>query len=319
MRRRMAAIDPSSHARIVQRNGRANVRRVGGRPKRLFQDLFHAVLVAPWLAYIAGLVGLLLGFNLLFAGLYLFQPGSIDGARAGSWQDAFFFSVETFATVGYGVMHPATLFGHVLATAEIICGMLGVALATGLTYAKFTRPKSNVLFSNVATIAVFDGCPTLMFRAANLRANQIVEAQVRVTLVRPGRTPEGYDIRRFIDLDLVRKDSPVFALTWTVMHRIDERSPLFGADAAVLAAMDAEIIAVVTGIDETSSSLIHARHSFRHPEIVLDEVFDDVIRHADDGLIHIDYRLFHATRPATVLLAETRDTHAARHQSLEAA
>ena len=285
-----------STARIVQRDGSASIVRRGG-SRQLGRDAYHLMLVAPWPAYLAVFVSGFGCFNAAFAWLYLIRPDSIVNARPGSWEDAFFFSVETMATVGYGVMAPGTVYGHVLATIEIVSGMLGVALATGLTFAKFTRPTSRVLFSETVVVAPFDGCPTLMFRAANLRSNQILEARVRLTLVRPETTVEGYAIRRFTDLALVREESPVFALTWTVMHRLDGASPLAGL-ARGADDRDIELIAVITGIDETFSSTIHSRQSYLASDIDHGRVFVDVIEHGPDGVIRVDYRNFHGTRPA---------------------
>ena len=301
---------PAIRARIVRRDGSPSIERVGSTAQS-GRDLYHLMLAAPWWLYVAALAGLFLGFNALFAALYAARPGSIANAAPGSLSDAFFFSVETLATVGYGAMSPASTYGHVVATIEIIVGMLGVALTTGLTFAKFTRPTSRVLFSKTAVIAVFDGVPTLMFRAANLRSNQILEARVRLTLVHPEETPEGYAIRRFVDLDLVRETSPIFALTWTVMHRIDRSSPLRSVLNGPHGWHDIELIAVITGIDETFSSTIHSRQSYLWEDVAFDRVFADVIQHGADGIIRIDYRLFDNTRAAAVTLSGTASPHTA--------
>ena len=270
-----------------------------GIPRFAAHDLYHYVLVQPWSIFFAILVALYLCANCGFAILYLLQPGGIAEARRGSWADAFFFSIETMATVGYGVMHPATLYAHLLVVIEILFGVLAVPVATGLTIVKFTRPSARVLFSRVAVITPFDGVPTLMFRLANIRGNQILEARIKVTILRNERSLEGYVIRRLVDLPLVRDSNPMFALSWSVMHRLDESSPLAAIGGDWWASDDLLILAIVTGIDGTSSATVHARHGWRAGDLQRDHVFEDILSVDADGQDFIDYRRFHATRAAT--------------------
>ena len=284
-----------------RRRGRADalpkVVRIG-LPKDRWRDLYHSLLVLPWSGFFAILVGFYLAANTGFATLFLLQRGAIAGAETGTWLEAFFFSVETMATVGYGVLHPGTLYGHIVATTEIIFGVMVVPLATGLVIAKFTRPTARILFSRHAVITAFEGRPTLIFRAANLRSNQIIEGRAQVSLLRRQTTEEGHQLRRIIDLPLVRETSPIFALSWSVMHRIDAASPLAGADAETLHAADARIIVVMTGIDGTTSSTVHATHQYTAGDIRFDHAFVDVVSLAADGTPHIDFNRFHETRPA---------------------
>jgi inward rectifier potassium channel len=190
-----------------------------------------------------------LGLNMLFALLYLLGDDAIANARPGSFADAFFFNVETISTVGYGQMSPATFYGHIVMTVDAMVGLSLLAVSAGLVLARLTRPTARVMFSKVAVVTAFNGVPTLSFRLANQRRNQILEVQVSVTLVRDERTAEGDWIRRFYDLQLGRQRSPIFAMTFTVMHPIHTASPLATATASSLATEAAENVVTVTGLD----------------------------------------------------------------------
>jgi inward rectifier potassium channel len=260
-------------------------------------DLYHSLLTLPWWAFLLGLAFVYLGLNVLFATLYLRGDGAIANARPGAFSDAFFFSVETLSTIGYGQMSPATLYGNVVMTVEALFGLTLLAVVAGLVFARVSRPTARVIFSKVAVVTPYNGVPTLSFRLANERRNQILEAQVSVTLVRDERTPEGEWMRRFYDLQLARQRSPIFAMTFTVMHPIDPASPLWNATAASLTAEAAEIVVTVTGIDETLSQAVHARTSYLAHEVVWGYRFADVFTQTEDGRLAIDYHRFHDTEP----------------------
>jgi inward rectifier potassium channel len=272
--------------------GDTPVRRIGG-GERVGFDIYHRLLTIRWAGFFALLALAYLVFNLAFGALYLAQPGAVANAKPGSFADGFFFSVQTMATIGYGDMHPLTLYANLLVTLEVLLGLTGLALATGLIFARFSRPTALVMFSQVAVIADYDGVPTLMFRAANQRRNQILEAQVSVSVLRDERTSEGATMRRFHDLALARARTPMFSLTWTVMHPIDESSPLRGATAETLRAENVEIVVALIGLDGTFSQTIHARHSYVAEEIVWNRRFADVLSRLADGTRVIDYRRFH--------------------------
>jgi len=260
-----------------------------------WRDAYFYLLVQPWSVFFAILIGFYLLANCVFASLYLLQPGGVDGAHG--WPDVFFFSLETMATVGYGVMHPVTLYAHLLVSAEILFGVLAVPVATGLTILKFSRPTARVLFSRHAVVTPFDGVPTLMFRAANIRSNTIIEARMKVTMLRLATTAEGHTLWRLTDLDLLRDTNPTFALSWTVMHAIDAKSPFFGMSSEDCFDQDVEIIVVMTGLDATSSSTVHARHVYDAADIRFGHAFADVVTELPDGSVRIDYRRFHDLRP----------------------
>ena len=266
-------------------------RPIRGAPTRIFDDLYHFLVNASWPALI-GMIAVAFAFaNLIFAtGYYL--DGGIENARTGSFADMFFFSVQTMATIGYGKMEPVSLFSNILVSIEALTGLLALALMTGLVFSKFSRPTARVRFSRYVVIGPRDGVTSLMIRAANLRANRIVEANIHVVLARQEITAEGDSVRRLYDLEMTRSRSAMFALSWTTVHRIVEGSPLFGETRESLAGSTAEIIVSITGLDETFSQTIHARHTYELDEIVWGARFADVVVLHPDGGRSVDYTHF---------------------------
>ncbi len=287
--RRTRSID---RPRRPRGRGALNAVIIGLQPHR-FSDFYHAFLESSWPAALAFLGGFFVVANLVFALFYLACGDCIEGARRGSLLDAFFFSVETIATIGYGQMVPRTTLANVLVSFEAFSGLLGIALVTGLVFSKFARPTARVMFSKVAVIARRNGQPCLMFRMANERATRIAEAQVRVALVRNEVTQEGESMRRPHDLALERDHSPIFALSWTVVHPITETSLLYGETPESLAEQGAELSVSMTGLDLTFAQTIHARHSYASADIIPDARFVDVFTPLADGTPQIDYRHFH--------------------------
>jgi inward rectifier potassium channel len=280
--------------RLIAR-GRADEILAIGLPRPWFRDLYHFALRISWSRFLLLGISLYIAANAVFALLYLIPGDAITNAQPGSLADAFFFSIETMATIGYGVMAPATFYANLLMTVETGVGLMLIAVATGLVFARFSRPTARVLFSRVAVIAPHNGVPTLSFRAANLRHNQILQAVVNVVLLRDEETQEGEMIRRFYDLKLARQRSPVFAMTFTVMHAIDRDSPLYGATAGTLQEQNAELIVTGTGIDETMAQPVHVRTSYLPHEILWSHRFVDLFGWTEDGRRVIDYRRFHDT------------------------
>jgi inward rectifier potassium channel len=267
-----------------------------GRRLAPHEDFYHFILTLGWLQFfLVVAVGFVLA-NTAFALLYMIEPGCISNAAG--FEELFFFSVQTLGTIGYGTMAPLTRFGHVVVSVEALVGLLFTAVVTGMTFARFARPTARILFSEKAIIAKRDGVPHLMFRLANWRRNQIVEAQLRLMVLLTERTQEGEVMRRPTPLSLVRDTNPMFALTWTALHRIDETSPFCGPDAMDrLRAANAEVYLSVSGLDETISQVINARYRYALEDIVYDARFVDVLQTREDGTRVIDYDKFHAIEP----------------------
>lgn len=262
-----------------------------------WHDPYHLLLTVSWSKFLALTVASYVATNALFALLYLAGGDSIKNARPGSFFDAFFFSVQTMATIGYGAMYPQTHYANLLVSLEALVGLLGVAMATGLMFARFSRPTARVIFSRVAVIAPHNGLPCLMLRVANERRNQILEAQMGLSLLRDEITMEGHYIRRFYDLKLVRSQTRIFALSWIVMHVIDENSPLYGETSESLAEANADIIATLMGIDETVSQTVHARRYYLTDEILWNMRFVDIFVNKPDGRRLLDFTRFHEVEP----------------------
>lgn len=268
-----------------------------GRKRRLFEDFYHRILGISWSAYFGLIVLSFLAANAVFASLYLLEHGSIAGAHD-TFVDAFFFSVQSLATIGYGAMAPATLYGHILVTIEALCGLLGFALITGITFSKFARPTARVLFSNKVVVGDRNGARFVMFRLANERQNQIVEATLRVIVLQNTTTKEGEFLRVPREVKLVRDRTAFFRLTWTAAHEIDESSPFYGEDCLKrLRETESEIYLSLQGLDETIAQTVHARHAYTLDDIEWNARFKDVIAILPDGTRQIDYRDFHETVP----------------------
>ncbi|MEL6554137.1 MAG: ion channel [Cyanobacteria bacterium J06621_11] len=270
-----------------------------GDPHSYWGDTYHLLLTMPWPTFVSLTSVLYLLINALFAVAYSWVGGvaMADGEGPSYFLDLFFFSVQTMASIGYGVMHPTTLYAHWLVVIESLVGVFFIAVTTGLVYARFSLPTARILFSNVAVIAPFNGVPTLMFRTANKRKNYILEAQLWVTLVRDEYSTEGDFMRRFHDVPLVRSHTPVFSLSWTAMHQVLPGGLLDGDTVESLRRDRAEIIVTLTGLDETLAQTIHARHTFTADDIHWDYRFADILLTANSGRRVIDFNQFHVIHP----------------------
>jgi inward rectifier potassium channel len=265
---------------------------IRGEPRDGWRDTYHRLLTMPLAAFLALTASIYLTINLVF-GLAYYLVGGVAGLAPHDFVNAFFFSVETISTVGYGEMAPKSVPAHLVMTVESFIGLIELAITTGLLFARFSRPTARVMFSDWAVVTDYEGAPTLIFRAANRRRNRIVEADVSLTLIRDTTTLEGVMIRRLEGLTTLRSHHPVFYLTWQIMHRIDESSPLYGETAESLAARRAEILVVLKGLDETFAQIIHARSSYTHDRIAWNARLADIFSRLEDGRWLIDYSRFH--------------------------
>lgn len=261
------------------------------------RDLYHWMMIIPWWKLSISVLGLFLVSNVIFAGLYCLGGNTISNARAGSFMDHFFFSVQTMSTIGYGHMVPLGVYANLLATLEAMLGLLGFAMAAGLMFAKFSRPTAKVLFSNVAVIGQREGARGFIFRMANERSNRILEAKLSLVFARDEIAPDGEQMRKMYDMKLVRDWSPNFALSWIAWHRIDEHSPLFNETVDSLTESRAEFIVTLSGIDDTFSAVVYSRYSYFTPDVRWDARFRDIFLESEPGVRIMDMDRFHLTEP----------------------
>jgi inward rectifier potassium channel len=279
-----------SRERLLNRDGSFNVVREGLNPLTSL-SLYHNLLTTTWPRFLGLVILFHLVTNAVFGAFYMAcGPGALSGMTATSLGDrfleAFFFSVQTFATIGYGVMSPHRLSAHVLVTVESLIGLLGFALATGLLFARVSRPTAKILFSDVAIIAPYRGITAFEFRLANARSNELIEVQAKVLLSR--FKPEGGN-REFITLKLERDRVVFFPLSWTVVHPIDETSPLYGLGPEDLEDSQAEFLVLLTAYDETFSQTVHTRSSYVAEDVIWGATFSSVFKPTrGDGKLAID-------------------------------
>ncbi len=255
------------------------------------------MLTLRWPQFSLFVLGVYLGINLVYGLAYHLRPDCIAEMSPGSWEDAFFFSVETLATVGYGHMYPATLYGHVVATAEIMTGMFGLAIITGLIFIRFSRPLARVVFSDCLVIAPFDGQPALMWRVANLRDEAMAEAEFRIIIMREETTKEGESLRRFYPLKLQFDRLILFPAVLTVRHIIDQESPLHGRTLADLEREETRLIASVVCIDTVIPAAVQSHRAYTWRDIRFNHRFAEVYQEIDEYSMSVDYGLIHATEP----------------------
>lgn len=278
------------------RSGRFTFRLTGVAQAPL-SDIYYLLISKPWPWLLAtAFVGFLV-LNVVFAVLYLLGGDAIQGARPGSFTDAFYFSVQTFSTVGYGVLSPKTPYAHAVATVESFAGLLAVAVGTGIIFAKFSRPSARVTFSEAMVVHARNGVPTLQFRVANQRRNEVFSAHMEVHVFMEETTVEGQRLRRAHKLQLERADTPVFTAAWTVLHPITTDSPLHGLNTDVCNQDLVFIIAAFSGTDGTFLQTVQARHLYTPKDVRFDHQFVDMIENRGDGAIVVHHEVLHETQP----------------------
>ena len=302
-------LSQQSRGRFLNRDGTFNVRRQGLSFFRSL-SLYHWLLTVSWPRFFLATGGTYTVYNLLFATLYflcgrdaLLGAGGVTPVER--FADAFFFSVQTAATIGYGHVSPQGLAANLLVTLESFFGLLGLALATGVLFSRFARPHARILFSRQAVIAPYRDVSGLMFRVANERSNEMLEVRATVTLSRHERTAAG-TVRRFYELSLERRHLVFFPLHWVVVHPIDERSPLWGVGEDQFADSDAEVLVLLEGVDETFEQTVHSRSSYKFDEVIWGARFTDIYVKRGDEPVGIDMRRMHETEPAPLPPPGTR-------------
>src|SRR5260370_11954316 len=260
-----------------------------------WHDIYQLILTLSWPRFACLLLGIYVLFTLCFATVYLLSGRCIAGLVPGSFSDAFFFSVETLATVGYGHAYPDTLYGHCVATLEIMVGLFGLAVMTGLIFVRFSRPTARIKFSNVAVVAPYNGFPTLMIRLANLRHHAMVEAEFRLLFMRSELTKEGEDVRRFYPLRLQFDRLISFPAALTLRHVIDETSPLHGLTAQDLKLTDSRMLASIFCIDPLIQAPVQTQPEYVHEQIAWNRRFAEIYTEDSMGRYTVDYGKFHDT------------------------
>lgn len=266
-------------------------------PDHLWEDLYYRALTISWSRFFGAAVALFLAFNVVFAFIYQIFPHSIDNESPAGLLGGFFFSVETLSTVGYGDMHPHTLYAHLISTIEIILGVGGIAVMTGLIFARFSRPRARIIFSRHPVVCPIDGKLTLMMRTANTRRNLVAQASAHLYLMRLYTTPEGVRQSRIDDLALVRATHPAFILGWNVMHTIDETSPLRGIDQEDPKATDITLLLAIEGTDSTTCQPLIADYQWPLADVRWNHRFVDLIHREHNGVYVVDYSSFHDVEP----------------------
>jgi inward rectifier potassium channel len=291
-----SVVSRDSRERLLNRNGTFNVVRSGlGWIEALAP---HELLRISWAKFIGLVVVLYVALNVLFAVAFmacgsdaLLGPGI--GMLGGPFSRAFFFSVQTFATIGYGQIGPNGLAANLVVTVEALVGLMYQALATGLLFARFARPGVEILFSNLAVIAPYGNGLSLQFRIANLRRTEIIELEAQVLYSAMEPDGRGGVVRRYRQLALERNKVVFFPLSWTIVHPIDESSPFAKTTPEELARSKAEILVLLSGIDETFEQTVHARSSYLSHEIVWNARFKSMFLPFAAQPLRIDVKRLH--------------------------
>ena len=286
---------PRTRARVRTFTGRRII--ADGLEHGFWTDFYHDAMTISWPAFFATIAGAFLALNLVFASLYGLGQDPIANARFGNFFDDFFFSIETSSTVGYGDMHPQTLYAHSLATVEGFIAVVLIALMTSLTFARFSRPRARLIFARNPVVAEHNGVPTLIFRLANARNAFISEATAKLWMLGGAESREGRRFVGFKPLRLIKNENPVLALSWTLFHPIDAKSPLYGWAMDDLVASETNFILSIAGFDETSAQTVHARQTYAAQDLRPGQEYVDIHTVDDAGLRHIDYAGIHSTRP----------------------
>jgi inward rectifier potassium channel len=279
-------------------------------------DPYHLALTVKWPSFVAGVFLLYVAINVLFAFLYELSPDAIGNAHPGSVADAYFFSMETLATVGYGQMYPATRYGHIISATEIMTGMAFTALVTGLIFVRFSKPRPKILYADRLVVTTFNGQPTLMIRIGNGRTNMLTDMNLKLSALMWEDTHEGQRYRRLNDLKLHRSHIPMFALTLTAMHTIDEHSPLAGHDAESVKSDDVRLFLSIEARDSAIASTVHDLKDYTGEQILYGMRYADTV-HTDEHGRHLAdmTRISHVEDDGICIIPPRRKETEQRHAS----
>lgn len=259
----------------------------------ILTDLYASLLNMTWRMLLLWFALVYVGINACFATLYVWIGSGIHGASLGIWWDAFHFSIQTFATIGYGGMLPRGLATNTIVSIESWVSILVIALWTGIVFAKFSRPTAKILFSRVAVIHQHEGQPSLIFRLANERNSHIIEARIKVSILIDEITQEGDSMRRLHDLKLVRDFHPVLSMSWTVIHPIDQTSPLFSTLQTPTHKNFVRIFASLSGVDVIFQQITHAHYFYNPEHVVWNARLVDILPPHHQKHAILNYQRFH--------------------------
>ena len=255
------------------------------------RDAYHLVLRMSWGALVLSIAAIVMLLNLVFALAYL-AVGGVAGVTPGSLGDAFFFSVQTMGTIGYGSLYPVSAVANTIVTFESVVGLFVTALVTGIVFARFSQTTGQLIFSDRVVISPMNGVPTLAFRVGNDRASTVFEARIEASLIRTEKTLEGMTFYRLIDLPLSRNRSMALARSWTVMHPIDDKSPLKDWTPERCELVEMELVVTVVGTDDTSLQPVHGRARYLTKDVVWGARLADVLSELPDGRVQLDVTQF---------------------------
>jgi inward rectifier potassium channel len=293
-------VTQQSQARFLNRDGSFNVNRFG-LPFLESMSLYHTMVTIGWIQFYAIITAGYLAVNILFASAYyVCGPDALMISNASvttnRFVECFFFSIQTFTTIGYGRVSPVGVPANILVSVEALTGLLGFAFATGLSFARFSRPNARIIFSKQAIIAPYRDIRALEFRIINARSSQIIEVDIKVFLSRLEKVGSR-TVRRFHELSLERQHVSFFPLNWTVVHPIDDTSPLAGFSKESLVESEVELLILFTGTEETFEQQVHTRTSYKANELVVGAKFADMYVKTPDGALGVDVRKLHEIEP----------------------
>ena len=268
-----------------------------GLARNRFGDVFHLCMSMSWPRLLVCYALFFVMLNVVFATLFSLDPGAVIGQRKPDWWDLLFFSVEVFGTVSFGGFLPGSVYGHALASAEILLGIASYAFMTGLTFARFTRPKAELVFAHHPLITIHDGKLTLITRVANPRHNHLSDVSMKLWVM-ANEIVDGKQVaRRSHRARLVRDDSPLLILSWLVYHVIDEHSPLYGMSAEDLSLRDVSLAYIISGHDENFAQHVSAQHFYHCDDIRWHHAYADTLYERAGGVVEVDFSKFHDTYP----------------------
>jgi inward rectifier potassium channel len=282
-------------SRMINRDGSFNVKRIG--TGFHYKELYHFLINISWPKFFLLTFSTLIIANLCFALVYYFigsnnLVGSHNGSIQNSFLDGLFFSVQTLTTVGYGGIIPKGFATNSVAALEAMIGLLGFALITGLLYGRFSKPTSRILYSRNALISPYETMNALMFRLANQRKTNLMDIEARVLFSYVDlNSPE--KVRRYKQMKLESSSVNFLALNWTLVHPIDQESPLWGITKEDLQSIHAELLILIKGFDETFSQNVHSRFSYRYDELIWGGRFTKAYTTNEEGQILFDVNNIH--------------------------